>query len=261
MQFDPPKGLNQAHLGAFWFTQKGEFPNVRAVQPIPTVNEAFAEQGQWLPPSFQLALTNEPESRLQMMSEDEEWMCQLQRNRLVVNWRKRKADYPRFSVTKQRFLKLWSGWQEFLAALEFTLPKPALWELAYVNRIQKKNLWESPSDWPKVFPGLWGDNLVSVDAARLRGFHGQWVWESSSPAARLYVEPKPGRSADHPAEDVLVLTLTARGPVEFNSDDGPGTVADSVARGMVFGHDLIVTTFDNAASPSAKKEWKKICRD
>lgn len=63
IQFDPPKGLNQAHLGAFWVTQKDLLPNVRAVQPIATTNENFGSQGQWLPPSLQLALTNEPDCR------------------------------------------------------------------------------------------------------------------------------------------------------------------------------------------------------
>ena len=107
LQFDPPKGVNQAHLGAFWATQRNLLPIVRAVQPIVSPNEDFGNRrGQWLPPSLQLALTNEPDCRLQMISSDEQWMCQVQRDRLVINWRKRSEQYPRFSSTWSRFRKL-----------------------------------------------------------------------------------------------------------------------------------------------------------
>lgn len=254
VQFDPPKRLNQAHLGAFWFTQKSEFPNVRAVQPIPTVTEVFAEQGQWLPPSLQLALTNEPESRLQMTSSDDQWMCQIQRNRLVVNWRKRTADYPRFSATQDAFIKTWERWQDFLGTFALNSAKPTLWELAYVNRIAKTNLWKSPSDWPAVFPGLWGGKFAGADDAQLSAFHGQWVWESSSPNARLYVEPKPAKSADETEESILLLTLTARGPIS-QCDGEPDGGTSSIESGMQCGHHLIVTTFDKITSSAAKSEW------
>jgi hypothetical protein len=86
VQFDPPYGLTQAHLGAFWQSRRTDFPRVRTIQPIAATNEEFGGPGQWLPASWQFALTNEPECRLQMTSADDQWMWQLQRNRLVVNW-------------------------------------------------------------------------------------------------------------------------------------------------------------------------------
>ena len=258
MQFDPPKGLNQAHLGAFWGSQKDDFPLVRAIQPISTTDEVFGNQGQWLPPSLQFALTNEPDCRLQMTSFDDQWMCQVQRDRLVINWRKRSDQYPRFSATWSRFQEAWRVWQAFLAELKFAPLTPRLWELTYVNRITKENLWESPSDWPKVFPGLWGGAFASVDGASLRGFHGQWVWESADPVARIYVEPKPGRSTDKPPQDLLLLSLTARGPVgppDAGIQQVEVATSEPMEFGMNCGHALIVSTFDNIASADAKKAW------
>jgi uncharacterized protein (TIGR04255 family) len=259
VQFDPPKGLNQAHLGAFWVTQKASLPHVRAIQPISATNEAFGDQGQWLPPSLQLALTNEPDCRLQMTSPDDEWMCQVQRNRLVINWRKRKAQYPRFGATWERFKSVWRDWQAFLVDSGFGPIKPQLWELTYVNRIPKEGLWNSPLDWPGIFPGLWGGAFASVDGAELRGFYGQWVWESTDPVARLYVEPKPGRSIDKPPQDVLLLSLTARGLVDLEGAEAAGgpEVIDAVESGMESGHSLIVLTFDKLASKEAKKVWDR----
>lgn len=258
LQFEPPEGLNQAHLGAFWATQRTSLPIVRAVQPIATTIEVFGNQGQWLPPSLQLALTNEPNCRLQMISSDEQWMCQVQRDRLVINWRKRSEQYPRFSSTWGRFQDTWRLWQSFLADLNFPPLTPRLWELTYVNRISKRDLWESPSDWPRLFPGLWGGELVTVDGSGLRGLQGQWVWESTDPVARLYVEQKPARSTDKPPEDVLLLSLTARGPVvPLDAGVHACDVATSelIESGMNCGHSLIVTRFDRIASNDAKRVW------
>ncbi len=256
VQFDPPKGLNQAHLGAFWATQKDALPHVRAIHPIATTNEIFGSQ--WLPPSLQLALTNEPDCRLQMTSADDQWMCQSQRNRLVVNWRKRSEVYPRFSSTWARFRDALHAWELFLVGLDMAPLKTRLWELTYVNRIPKENLWDTPSDWPNIFPGLWGGSIATVEGAELSGFQGQWVWESADPPARLYVEPKPGRSAEEPHQDVLLLSLTARGLIGALSSSGNSencAGVEAIQAGLVSGHDLIVTTFDKITSNVAKKVW------
>lgn len=256
IQFDPPKGLNQAHLGAFWAGQRSILPMVRSAQPILATNEVFGDQVQWLPPALHLALTNEPECRLQMTSADDQWMCQVQRDRLVVNWRKRSNQYPRFSATWNRFLDVLRAWQNFLIDLKFAPLKSRQWELTYVNRIPKENLWQSPSDWPKMFPGLWGGNFATIEGASLRGCQGQWVWETTDPVVRLYVELKPGRTNENPPQPVLLLSLTARGPVLFNENEGQESVEiEAIRFGMSRGHDLIVTTFDTVASNAAKKVW------
>jgi len=262
VQFDAPRELHLAHLGAFWATQKSALPVVRVLQPIPAIVEAFGSQEQWLPPSVQLALTDEPDCRLQMISQDDQWMCQVQRNRLVINWRKRSDQYPRFGTTWDRFHAVWKAWIEFLTDSNVGTVMPRLWELTYVNRIPKEPLWKTPDEWPAVFPGLWGDRFVAVDGAKLRGIQAQWVWESADPQARLYVEPRPGRTrnGEESRGDVLLLSLTARGPVgkvpgelqEANFPDmGP------IESGIHFGHDLIVTTFDKTASYEARAFWER----
>lgn len=255
IQFDPPDGLNQAHLGAFWVTQKHVLPGVRALQPIAASYDDFGSEGQWLPPSLQLALTNEPDCRLQMISLDDQWVCQVQRNRLVFNWRKRGEEYPRFSAAWIRFLVSWEAWLSFLGDYELDRPRLRLWELTYVNRIPNDRLWEKPADWPNVFPGLWGGGFAVVEGAALRGFQGRWVWESLDPPARLYVEPNPGRSAEDPQKDVLLLSLTARGLIRDDSQTGQSSESDLIESAMAFGHDWIVGTFDKITSDAAKKAW------
>jgi len=258
LRFDPPTGFGQAHLGAYWASRKREFPRVRAVQPISTANESFGGERQWLPPSLQLALTNEPDSRLQMTSSDDQWMLQVQRNRLVINWRKRSKEYPRFEAAWDRFKSSWIDWTKFIHDLNFSPPIPQLWELTYVNRIPQGTLWDTPADWPNVFPGLWGGKLAVVDDAQLCGFHGQWVWEHSSFPARLYVEPKPVRLSGPPPQDVLLLSLTARGiipPVQSEASVEIGSEMERIESGIRCGHDFIVSTFDKIASIEAKQVW------
>lgn len=257
IQFDPPHGLSLAHLGAFWFTQREALPTVRTASPIVTLNENF-EGGGWLPPSLQLALTNEPDCRLQMTSENDEWMYQVQRNRLVVNWRKRNVEYPRFHATWKRFNEAWTAWTKFLVELKFPSLRPRLWEVTYVNRIPQGELWTTPNDWPRIFPGLWGGVVAPVQGASLTGMHGQWVWHRADPPMRLYVEPKPARSGDQPHQEVLLLSLTARGLVDPSNEgvasSDPGGL-ERIGTGISLGHELIVSTFDNIASDIAKKVW------
>ncbi len=258
VQFDPPNGLNLAHLGAFWLEHKTLLPRVQAVQPISAKGESFGGKGQWLPPSLQFAITNEPDCRLQMTSDDEQWMYQIQRDRMVVNWRKRGEQYPRYNQTWGRFLEAWNVWIHLLRKLALDPPRPRLWELSYVNRIPKADLWNTPNDWPRIFPGLWGGSFCDMTGVELRGLRGQWVWESSRPPARLYLEPSPGRSNDQPPQDVLLLSLTARGPIELTATEGTAIVRtefDMIEAGMGCGHAFIVTAFDSISSEAAKTKW------
>ncbi len=258
VQFEPPQGFNVGHLGAFWASQKGNFPSVVAAPPISAPLEDFSTDGQWLPPALRLAFINEPPCRLQMTSGDGQWMRQIQPDRLVVNWRKKAAVYPRFDAALDQFLDAWRALQHFFAGEHMTAPAPRLWEVAYVNRIPKGELWEFPSDWPTVFPGLWGGTFVAAEVLTLRGLQGQWVWDFPAEHARLYVEPSPARSAEDSGMELLMLNLTARGPIRLNGDmHRTAGCEQPIQAGMELGHDLIVFTFDAIASDRAKEHWQR----
>jgi uncharacterized protein (TIGR04255 family) len=256
VQFEPPTGLGVAQLVLFWESRRDEFPNVRAVAPIPGMSEEFTAEGQWLPPSLGLAISNEPQCRFQMTSADDQWMCQIQLDRIVVNWRKKGEDYPRFAAAFGQFKRTWRAFEQFLTTREIEILAATLWEVVYVNRIPKGPLWNSPADWPNVFPGLWGNGFSSATGLSLRGLRGQWVWDCppDPDPARLYVEPSPARTIENPSVELLMVNLTARGPVRIGAE---GTAEDSIETGMNLGHDLIVFTFDSIASKVAKEYWKR----
>lgn len=258
VQFEPPPGLNLAHLGIFWERQKAEFPKMVLCPPIPATPDDFVKEGQWLPPSLRLAFINEPLGRLQMTSSDDQWMCQIQVDRLVVNWRKRLGEYPRFGATFERFLLAWTAMKGFLASEGIGTSSPRLWEVAYVNRIPKGELWKAPEDWPTVFPGLWGQPFKSSHGLTLRGLQGQWVWDSAPDQAKLHVVPSPARSSEDPPVELLMLNLTSRGVITPNPRLREETNHDqAIEDGLNLGHDLIVSTFDSIASRQAQEHWRR----
>lgn len=260
VQFETPRGFTQAHLGAYWESQREAFPTVHSTQGLPAINESFAGGRSWLPPSLRLALAEEPDTRVQMTSADKQWVQQVQADRLVVNWRKRDdaaTPYPRFTRTLERFLKCWGDLHHFFKRVNLAAAKPVVWEVVYVNRIPAGPLWRSAGDWPSIFPGLWGKPFASIEGAALAGLQGQWVWETTSPAARLYVEPKPGRGPGPDSQDLLFVTFTARGPLTLSAG---AEIGDTSAEAAIWnaadsGHRLIVSAFDSLNSSEAKQAW------
>lgn len=259
-QFDTPRRLAQAHLGAYWASQRDRFPTVHSTQGLPAINEEFAGGRSWLPPSLRLALAEEPDTRVQMTSADKAWVQQVQANRLVVNWRSeddRGVRYPRFGGALEQFQRSWHDWNDFLRSLDLPPARPAVWEIVYVNKIASGQLWKTVSDWPNLFPGLWAAPVGAIEGATLAGLHGQWVWETTDPPARLYVEPKPGRGPAPGFQDLLFVTFTARGRLPLPAKDASDENDDVVEmdRGLRWGHDLIIRAFDSLISAKAKEAW------
>ncbi len=252
VEFEQPQGFSLPQLGLFWSQLKTDFPRVQAVQPIPSSAKDFEEEGVWLPPQLHLEFSDHPVCRLQMISEDDQWMCQLQPDRFVINWRKRSSDYPRYGATLDRFAQIWSTFESLLQSEKFDAPKPRLWELTYVNRIPQGKLWQTVNDFPSVLPGLWGGPFTSIGQLKLNGLRSQWVWDQQSPRARLFVETLPAQAITPSPNDVLLLKLTARGPIK--NESGAGSL-EIIQTRLNTGHELIVMMFDAVVSTNAKRDW------
>ncbi len=152
--FEPVEGLTDAHLSPFWWTVRNSFPFVRLAHAIPTDLQSF-ELGMVESPGIQIELAKQLETRVLMTAEADDWVCQVQRNRLVVNWRKRSEAYPRFSATLSKLTMMWDGWKSFVESLGFERPKPVAWEVTYVNQIRRD--FNRHGTWTEVLPGLFHD--------------------------------------------------------------------------------------------------------
>jgi uncharacterized protein (TIGR04255 family) len=125
---------------------------------------------------------------------------------------------------------------------------PNQWELTYINSIPKGKLWETPSDWSKVLPGLFG-SPPSGGNAKLESFGGEWHFEIPPKRGRLHISVQLSRLKDE-LEPVLLLQMTARGSV------GKGA-AQTFDEGLEIGHQATLDAFLEITSDDAQKAWEK----
>lgn len=251
----PTDEFSDAHLGAFWKELSTDFPIAKSTGLIPNSSEPFGENKLWTPTEFQLSLTHEPRIRLQMISNDKEWMCQLQHNRVVVNWRRKNDEYPRFAVAWDKFKKYYSRLVEYARLNGIDEINPHVWEVTYVNKIMKSVKWCEIGDLHKVFPGLITSPSVLNSGDSMCSVAGRWVVEQTSIPARLYIELKPPRESMGTADSLVFLNLTARGPVDFLGDECKNDSYGVIQGKVSSGHEWIVRAFDSILSPEAQEEW------
>src|SRR5580704_6832450 len=101
--FAQPLPLRSEHVGLFWSQIRKDLPVIQqqgelsspfgAMQPIgfPGPGEAY------------------PMPRFLLISEDESILIQIQKTAFLLNWRKRKDDYPRFERVKSEFDRYYSA--------------------------------------------------------------------------------------------------------------------------------------------------------
>jgi uncharacterized protein (TIGR04255 family) len=248
VQFAPLIDFTSAHFGWYWkqYLEPSWLKTLLA-PALPDQFEKFGGHGGWVLPQIQAQDQAEPD-RLQIINDTDDRVVQIQNSRFIYNWRKRETEYPSFKSTYPEFLRVFSSFCRF--ASDASLGEVAVnqWEITYVNHIKKGALWESPSDWPKVFPKLFPGAFVNQEL-EFEGLAGQLRFEITPAKGRLHVaiqHLKLGEAGD----ETLVLQLTARGPVEPNKE-GFG-----LESGITLGHRVLVRAFADMASPLARSYWK-----
>ncbi len=231
--FEPIVSLNDVHLGPFWWENKGSFPTVEPVQPIRFNAESFAFGKPFSDKNLTIELLGEPETRLMMSSADGDWLCQLQRDRMVINWRKVNSEYPRYPAVRSKLESMWSSWCDFVLKVVGSAPVATKWELIYVNKVTptKENI-----GWEKVLPGLFHAELKQPTGGRLVGRRCQWIWDIESMNTRLVVDSAPAKQVP---DDSVILSFTARGEL---------TSSKEVWESLDDAHELVVSFFRSVVS-------------
>lgn len=252
VQFNRIEGLTDAHLGAFWHELGADWPNVRHAPRLDEQFELFGEeQLSWRPGSLQLRLTQNPASRLFIKNPTEDALIQIQDNRFHYNWTGGHGghDYPNYEKVKPEFDEAYQKFINFLDAQALEEIRPNQWEVTYVNHIPRGSVWERPDDWAKLFPNsvILQSNVGQIN---LEGIQAQWHFEIHPQKGRLHVELQSGRRApDQNEDDLLIMKLTARGPIPFEDN---GT---SLNEGLNLGHEIIVRSFKALTSEEAHITW------
>ena len=248
VQFSPLTKLRAAHFGLYWKQLSEEW--VEAVDG-PLLEDQFElfDRSKGLSPSFLLRV--EPlrlPSRFLVKDRNKERQIQMQSTRFHFNWQKQSNCYPSYKTLIVEFEGAFKAFENFVSSHMLGPLALNQWELTYVNSFPRFEYWDTPADWPKVLPGLFG-NLFASEGLGIELEHraAQWSYEIIPKQGRLHISAQPSTRGDH-AQDTLLLQITARGPIE---KDG---ISD-LRTGLDLGHDVAVGSFLRVVDEDIQRGW------
>jgi uncharacterized protein (TIGR04255 family) len=247
VQLDRLSGCRNAHLGAFWKSLGDDWPTVSDAPPLEPQFERFEESQAW-GQGLQFSLSQNISIRVQIRNVGDDRMVQVQNDRLIYNWLGHDGrPYPRYKEVRPEFDAMVARFKEFVARESIGEFRPNQWEVTYVNHLPKGTVWNFPADWAELFrsPVCFPTGAGSL---ALESLGGEWHFEIPPKHGRLHIHIQHGRRPG--ADEVLVVTLTARGPT--GDAGGIGLTFDE---GIDLGHKTIVSAFKDITSASAHKYW------
>ena len=164
--FDSIQRLRAGHLGLLWQRFRSEFPNIEDQNLIAPVSEKDLNPDK---PSL---------PRVWFVQEDENELIQVQFNRFVHNWRKRRPDddYPGYEKVVGNFEQYLLRFQEFLVDEELGNLAPNRYELTYIDHILLNEGWETLNHIERVFPSLISLEAHKILSADVREINWQMVF-------------------------------------------------------------------------------------
>ncbi len=246
VQFNPVLSLQVGQLASFWKTLGDSWPDLSLASPLEQQFELFGSPKPWGSAGSKLRFSLRPEWRVQIRNRARTRMVQMQNGRFHYNWmRGASEEYPRFAGILPEFQEVWTRFRGFLAQAGLPELEPNQWEVTYVNHIPRGGLWESGRDWPRVLPGLF--SRPELTGLTCEGAVGQWHFEIDEQMGRLHVEVEHGIEEAAPHQELIVLKLTARGPL--NS-------VVVLTRGLELGRRAAGEALYKLSSAEARKGWE-----
>lgn len=252
VQFDPVQSFSNAHLGLFWNELNDGWTHVEDQKPIEPSFERFEGKSSFHPQQFQVKLSDDPSSRLQITNEERTRMIQVQNGRFHYNWMKGPGGkYPRYEQIKEEFNKKLNFFQQFLDDHDLEKYEPNQWEVTYVNHFLKGNFWEETNDISSIFTIL--SDREPITKQILEGINFSLRYEIEPEIGRVHVNIQNGsKEFDGDDKEIIVLKLTARGAVEGKSGDGL-----SLFDGLDKGRERIVDSFFSLTTQEAQEYWDR----
>jgi uncharacterized protein (TIGR04255 family) len=250
VQFAPIEGWTSGHAGWFWKTTLDEtWAQVQDAPPVPDQFERFDDHSMWSLPEPKISFSKNVQSRLMIINNTDDRLIQLQETRFMYNWKRQASTQLPFSDIYIEFEAKLQAFQQFLLRAGLTPTPHNQWEVTYVNHVPRGSLWDTPSDWGDVFPGLIGRSANPATKIKLESISGAYRFVIPPGLGRIHAQYQHGKM---PGDgEVLVLNLTARGPLL------PGGSGGSQSECMKIGHDALVRSFVELSSNAALDHWGK----
>lgn len=211
--FDQPIALLRSeHIGLFWSEIKKDFPKV---QQQPELNFPLAGPSITIQFGIDEAV---PMPRYWFISQNDDFLIQIQKNAFIVNWRKRHNEYPHFDSVKAEFDKYFNKYSSFVKyELNAEMPNIQIAELVYSNLIEYGDYWRSAGDISSIVPSISMPNvgLEDVDGAEFNYLTSYKLGGD----LRLNFSARSARKASSPSESSLVLEFRALGALGAASKD------------------------------------------
>jgi uncharacterized protein (TIGR04255 family) len=143
--FPAIQGLDPVMIGQFWAAKRGAFPK-RELHPPILDRQGFA------------FLEGVGPIRVWLVSENDEYLMQIQPDRFYFNWRKGSGEYPRFKDYDGKPGVLSQGlatFRDFTAFCAKELGHPPVvsrLELAKISLLLQPQHWADPRDLARVLP-------------------------------------------------------------------------------------------------------------
>lgn len=246
VQFAPLSGFYDPHVGLLWRRIRSNFPTLEIQPRLESPIDDLAPNAQLTPPLIVMPLSGQGRSWL--ISQDEEFVLQVQNNRFMLNWRRRDSAYPHFEDLEERFWEYYGGFRELLTDENLPAPEVQQVELSYIN-------WITDMSAHEVFRPAQSASLTTLGLGPFpeeQHFIGRYLArsETGDPFGRLYVQCQPAVRIQPARSDTgLQFTLTFRAP-------GKEPLRDKRLKELLaFGRVSIVRSFFDLTTDDAHQRW------
>jgi hypothetical protein len=188
-----------------------------------------------------------PDVRCIFTDESETRLVQVQSDRFLLNWRKRKGTetYPRYEVVRDQFREEWAGFLDFLSTEGIPRPTVTRSDISYFNHFVQGEDWATLSDLPRLIAGWSGATSI--------GFlpEPETILVNASyrmpDDGKLHVILQPAiRHSDR--KHILQLSLSARSKPKRGD-------TDAILEKFALGRTWIVNGFTDFTADPAHQRW------
>lgn len=250
--------LRNVNIGLLWERFKSDYPNVEEQAPINPIFETFGAL-QAAPPNTIQLMRFDQMGRFWFVSENQNELVQVQRDRFIHNWRSRRPEdeYPRYEALRTKFESEIVQFEEFIRESKLGSVDINQCEVSYINVIGPDSDGDDPTkNIDKIFT-VWREAysdkyLTRSERSRFTASFLMQDAPENPPDGRLHVSLMPSLRT-HDQAPVLRLTLTARGKPR---DESVRAALDWIDKGR----ETVVRGFASITTKEMHKIWGRKVR-
>jgi hypothetical protein len=191
-----------------------------------------------------------PPPRYWLMNRSKTVLLQLQRDRLVLNWRQIEPGdtYPRFEPLRDSFEANYNRLEKAVSELALGALVPTQCQIDYINPVNPPRGLGHLDDVLTVWNPTYSDGFLGTPEV-VRLAQGYGIWAEGIFRGRLYISAEPAEALQ--GQGTIVLALTARG----------NPIGEGIGGVLAFfdlGREWIVRSFASITTETMHRSWKRV---